>query len=103
MPNELSATLLEEIMNGSELLEKIDLLIEQGNLTWESPGRNADRDIARFCSAVQGLVHEIYGAGHPYLQKDNADSNEFQNELGEGMSVLKSIRMEIEYSSNLGH
>lgn len=90
-------------MNGSEFLEKIDLLIDQGNMVWESPGRNADRDIARFCSAVQDLVHEIYGAGHPYLQKDAAGTVELQNDLGEGMSVLKSIRMEVEYSSQLGH
>ncbi|WP_145924831.1 hypothetical protein [Syntrophotalea acetylenivorans] len=90
-------------MKGSELLEKIDLLIDQGNMTWESPGRNADLDIARFCSAVQGLVHEIYGADHPYLQKDTEGSKEQQNALGEGMSVLKSIRKEVEYSSQLGH
>ncbi len=90
-------------MNGSALLEKIDLLIDQGNMVWESPGRNADRDIARFCTAVKGLVLEIYGEGHPYLLKSSENSNEQQNELGEGMSVLKSIRMEVEYSSNLGH
>lgn len=90
-------------MNGSALLEKIDSLIDQGNMVWESPGRNADRDIARFCTAVQGLVHEIYGEGHPYLLKGSENSNKQQNELGEGMSVLKSIRMEVEYSSHLGH
>jgi|LGOV01.1.fsa_nt_gb hypothetical protein len=90
-------------MNGSELLQRIDLLIDQGNMVWESPGRNADRDIARFCSAVQDLVHEIYGAEHPYLQRDTAGTDELQNDLGEGMSVLKSIRMEAEYSSQLGH
>lgn len=90
-------------MNGSELLDRIDLLIEQGNMVWESPGRNADRDIALFCSAVQGLVHEIYGAGHPYLQKDSDGTTDSQNNLGEGMSVLKSVRMEVAYSSQLGH
>jgi hypothetical protein len=86
-------------MNGSELLEKIDLLIDQGNMVWESPGRNADRAIALFCSEVKGLVHEIYGAGHPYLQRNTADTNDRQDDLGEGMSVLKSIRMEVESSS----
>jgi hypothetical protein len=90
-------------MNGSELLAKIDLLIDQGNMVWESPGRNADRDIARFCSAVQNLVLEIYDAEHPYLQKDTAGTDELDNDLGEGMSVLKSIRIEVEYSSQLGH
>jgi hypothetical protein len=90
-------------MNGSELLQRIDLLIDQGNMVWESPGRNADRDIARFCSAVQGLVHEIYGAEHPYLQRDTAGTDELQHDLCEGISVLKSIRREAEYSSQLGH
>lgn len=90
-------------MNGSELLEKIDLLIDQGNMVWESPGSNAKRDVARFCSAVKDLVHDIYGAGHPYVQRHTAGSEELQHDLGEGMSVLKSIRMEVEYSSQLGH
>ncbi len=83
-------------MNGSELLQKIDLLIDQGNMVWESPGRNADRDIAQFCTAVQGLVHEIYGAEHPYLQRDSAGTDVLQYDLCEGISLLKSIRMEAE-------
>lgn len=90
-------------MNSSELLEKIDLLIEQGNLVWESPGRDANRDIARFCGVVKGLVQEIYGADHPYIQKHTVENKELQHDLGEGMSVLKSIRREVEYSSQLGH
>lgn len=90
-------------MNGSELLQRIDLLIDQGNMVWESPGRNADRDIALFCSAVQGLVHEVYGDEHPYLQRETAGTDEQKNDLGKGMSVLKSMRMEVEYSSQLGH
>jgi hypothetical protein len=90
-------------MNGSDLLQKIDLLIDQGNMVWESPGSSAARDVARFCSAVKDLVHEIYGPEHPYIEKHSAAAKDFQHDLGEGMSLLQSIRKEVEYSSRLGH
>jgi hypothetical protein len=88
-------------MNNSELLQKIDLLIDQGNMVWESPGSKANQDISRFCGEVKGLVHEIYGADHPYLKKNTDQTEGLLNDLGEGMSVLKSIRVEIESSSPL--
>lgn len=90
-------------MNGSELLQKIDLLIDQGNMVWESPGSNATRDIARFCDAVKDLVLIIYGPSHPYIEKHSTAAKDLQHDLGEGMSILQSIRKEVEYSSHLGH
>jgi|GEM_PF-2101776 len=90
-------------MDGSKMLQKIDLLLEQGNMVWESPGSNASRDIALFCDAVKDLVQAIYGSGHPYIEKHAAASKDLQHDLGEGMSVLKSIRKQVEYSSHLGH
>ncbi|MEZ4484762.1 MAG: hypothetical protein R2864_09230 [Syntrophotaleaceae bacterium] len=60
-------------MNGSELLQKIDRLIDEGNMVWESPSSNAKRDIARFCAAVKGLVHEVYGDDHAYIKKHTND------------------------------
>ncbi len=56
-------------MNNSEFLQKIDFLSDQGNMVWENPGNKANQDIGRFCDAVKGLVHELYGADHPYLQR----------------------------------
>ena len=50
-------------MNGNELLEKIDLLIDQ----------DANRDITRFCGAVKGLVEEVYGTEHPFVQKHTVE------------------------------
>lgn len=86
-------------MNASELLQKIDMLIEEGNLVWESPSSNAKRDIARFCGAVKILVHDVYGDDHPYIKKHTADKEALSHDLGAGMSVLKSMRMEVEDSS----
>ena len=63
----------------------------------------ASRDIALFCDAVKDLVQAIYGSGHPYIEKHTAASKALQHDLGEGMSVLKSIRKQVEYSSHLGH
>lgn len=90
-------------MNSSEVLQKIDVLIESGNSVWENPGSKAKQDIAQFCNAVKALVHDIYGADHPYVKKYENENDDLQHDLGEGMSLLKSIRMEVEYSSNLGH
>lgn len=44
--HEFSATGAEAIIDGSKMLQKIDLLIDQSNMVCESPGRNAGRDIA---------------------------------------------------------
>lgn len=90
-------------MNGSELLQRIDLLIDAGNRVWENPGSKASRDVAQFCGAVKELVLEIYGGDHPYIKRYHDENQDLQQDLGEGMSVLKSIRMEVEYSSQLGH
>lgn len=90
-------------MNASELLQKIDLLIDEGNMVWESPSSNAKRDISRFCGAVKGLVHDIYGDDHPYIKKHTEESVDSSHDLGAGMSLLTSIRKEVEYSSQLGH
>lgn len=90
-------------MNGSEMLQKIDLLIDQGNMVWESPTRDASRAIARFCDAVKDLVQIIYGPGHPYIEQHTAESKDLKHDLADGMAILKSIRKEVEYSSHLGH
>jgi hypothetical protein len=90
-------------MNGSEVLQKIDRLIDEGNMVWENPSSNAKRDISRFCGAVKDLVHDIYGDDHPYIKKHTAENEAMSCDLGAGMSVLKNLRMEVESSSQLGH
>ncbi|MEZ4599551.1 MAG: hypothetical protein R2940_07155 [Syntrophotaleaceae bacterium] len=90
-------------MNGSEMLHRIEMLIDQGNLVWESPGSNAAKDIERFCDAVTELVQVIYGPGHPYVEKHSAANKDSQRDFAEGMSLLQSIHKEVEYSSRLGH
>ena len=86
-------------MSSSELLERIDCLFEEGNLVWESPSSNAKQDIDRFCDAVKVLVQDIYGDDHPYIKKHTAETEALSHDLGAGMSVLKSLRMEVEDSS----
>ncbi len=90
-------------MNGNELLQKIDLIIDQGNNVWENPGSNAARDVGQFCDAVKDLVLAIYGPDHPYIEKHSAAAKDLRHDLGEGMSLLQSIRKEVEHSSRLGH
>lgn len=85
-------------MNGSELLQKIDLLIDHGNMAWENPGNDAAQDIAMFCDAVKDLVLEIHGADHPYIKKHAAETKEMKHNLGDGMMLLQSIRKEVEHS-----
>lgn len=89
-------------MNGSECLRKIDRLIDAGNGVWENPGSKAQRDIARFCCAVKDLVLDIYGAEHPYIKLYEGDED-VRHDLGQGMAALKSIRLEVDYWSNMGH
>lgn len=86
-------------MNGRELLQKIDLLIEHGNMAWENPGKDATQDIALFCDAVKDLVLEIHGADHPYIKKHAAAAKDMKHDLGDGMMLLQSIRKEVEKSS----
>ncbi len=90
-------------MNGNEMLQKIDVIIDQGNNVWENPGSNAARDVAQFCDAIKDLVLEIYGPDHLYIEKHSAATKDLTHDLGEGMSLLHSIRKEVEYSSQLGH
>jgi hypothetical protein len=101
--------ILEVIMNTSDLVRRVDALIERGNMvlatrTGEGLDETVDTDaIRKFCDEIALLIEIIHGYSRP-LNKQFATEAEKYNpgDVEEGIAVLKSLRTEILYAGEFG-
>ena len=96
-------------MNTSDLVRRVDELIEMGNMvlaTRTGVGLDETVDSAainKFYDAIGLLTEKIHGYSHPLSRKFETEADRYNpGDAEQGIAVLKSLRIEILYAGEFG-
>lgn len=91
-------------MHTNELLRQIDDSLEMGSKILACPSidgvgdEEASRILEKFCWGIRTLTEEVYGSGRSLLEKFEERSECTAELVEEGMSLLRDLRILVEYS-----
>lgn len=96
-------------MNTSDLVRRVDELIEMGNTVvttraGEGLDETVDSDaIKKFYNAIELLIEIIHGYSRPLSKKFVTEADKYNpSDAEQGIAILKSLRTEILYAGEFG-